>query len=876
MKGLGGGVTASEPTHHPAAASVPARGDRGAENPRGRDTRSKRKLTPPGRLLWAALLAVSLFSCGREAPKPTPRVPAEAVRARVLLVGPWRFQASNELAGAENRTFDDSTWENVTVPHTWGEKPFRSSWYRTHVTLADEDRAKRLYLSFEGVATFAEVFVNGVSIGGHRGAFTRFTLDATEQLVLGDNVIAVRVTNDPRDTAESLPSGRGKQLYHLYGGIYRKVWLVKTSPHHIDPLDHGASGVYVTPSEVTPTSAKLAVKTLVRNSSAATALVQVTSRLLDRDGHEVVALSGKATVRSHSSVPITAEAKVPRPHLWGPDDPYLYVLRTEVSKDGVLQDVVEERTGFRDFRSAFGGFTLNGKPILLRGVGKHQETEDHQSAVSDAELREDFEGLVDLGVNMVRLAHYPHAPLEYDLADEKGILVWAENGHSNEVKVGDVGDVITREMVRQNMNHPSIVMWSVGNETGFIRVNRFAAIVKEEDPTRIVAYASNIGARGKVRYPDLDLIAHNTYRGWYHLEPWDFEDAALSMRTISESGGGEVITNHTDYGRPFKVVDQFEPEEYRQRLAEIHCQVVFRDHPREVPMYLVWIYRDFAIDKYKDARNTKGLVTYAGFKKDAYYLFRSFLRPDQPLVHLTSKTYFLRRGNPVNGVKAYSNSPALTLTVNGGSEGVKRNGEYRHENGRPIANVFHWHCALRKGRNELVVRDDAGHQDTAVVYYDGPSNQPAWPDSGLVRRLRSSNPGSPATYVDKPIEEQWPFYDEFDGSADNTFDRLPDEVRGARFVSTHRLSKPEMRTEISFEVAAAADVYLMATAGGPPPQTWLRAGFGDTGVTGVWRDNGLRRVAFRLLKKQVRAGERLVVPGATLDYVILVKEKAGA
>ena len=148
-------------------------------------------------------------------------------------------------------------------------------------------------------------------------------------------------------------------------------------------------------------------------------------------------------------------------------------------------------------------------------------------------------GSKDLGVNYVRLAHYPHAKLEYDLADEQGVLVWAENGHSNERKIQETGDTITREMVLQNYNHPSIVMWSVGNETGFLRVNRYAAVVKATDPSRIVAYASNIGTKGKRFYPDLDLIAQNTYRGWYFGDALGVRaEGALHALHLGERRGG--------------------------------------------------------------------------------------------------------------------------------------------------------------------------------------------------------------------------------------------------------------------------------------------------------------------------------------------------
>jgi beta-galactosidase len=818
-------------------------------------------------------------ACRRDpAPGGSPAAAASAspgraeLRSRVLLSGPWRFSAGEDLAGAESPDFDDRAWTNVTVPHTWGVRSCRSAWYRLRLTIPRVDPTRRVYLVFEGVAVFADVYVNGHHLGQHRGAFTRFVFDATPHVVAGENVIAVRANNDLASTTDSLPSGSGKQLYNLYGGIYRKAWLMETEAVHVDPLDHASSGVYVTPTQVTAEGADVGVRALVRNASDRARPVTVHSRVRDAKGTEVAALEATATIAAGGSDEVRMSAHVARPRLWSPADPQLYTVATEVQVEGRATDRVEERFGFRDFRFDGKGFTLNGAPIRLRGVGKHQETEAHLSAVTDDELRQEWALLRDLGVNYVRLAHYPHAKLEYDLADEQGVLVWAENGHSNERKVTHTGDTITREMVLQNYNHPSIVMWSVGNETGFLRVNRYAAVVKAADPTRLVAYASNIGTKGKRFYPDLDLIAQNTYRGWYFGDPWEFEAKALSMRFISESGAGAVITNHADFARLRRVVDVFEPEEYRGVVEEVHDQVVFRDHPDEVPMYTVWNFRDFGTEKYKDVRNTKGLLTYAGFKKDAWYIYRSFLRPQEPLVHLAGKTYFLRRGRADDGIKAYSNARELTLTVNGADQGKRRNGEHRHPNGRVVENVFFWHAALRPGRNEIRVRDGAGHEDKAIVHY-APAGT-SLPESGLVRELHSSNPRSPAFFIDDEARDQWPFHHEFDGTADNTFDILPDAVRGARWIATRRLSKPEARTDLSFRVAgesAGASIYVMGSESPELAARLTGAGFSDTGVRGRWRDDALQLVPYRLYVLDVHGGDRVTVPGATADYVVLVK-----
>jgi beta-galactosidase len=815
----------------------------------------------------ALCLAVTAGGCSRT-PGPAPAAGASpcaatgSPRESTLLGDGWRFQEGDGRPDAPLPDFERSPGVPVSVPHTWGPEARRGAWY--HTTFTGPAGPRRTYLSFEGVGTRADVYVNDTHLGQHVGAFTRFTFDATAAVRDGANVLAVRVTNHPDDTVDSLPSGTGKQLYRMYGGLYRKVWLVRTAPAHFDLLDHASSGVYVTPTGVTAAGADLEVRARVRDGGGAGDL-EVVTRLCDAEGREVASQH----VRAEGGTAVW-RSRVETPTLWTPGAPYLYRVRAELWSGGVLQDRVDERTGFRDFRFEDGRFLLNGQEVLLRGVGKHQETEARLAAVTDDELRQDFASLQDLGVNFVRLAHYPHAKLEYDLADEHGILVWAENGHSNSAKV-DVatGETITREMVRQNYNHPSIVMWSVGNETSYVRVAPFAAVAKAEDPHRLVVYASNTGVQGKRRQPDLDLIAHNVYRGWYRGEPWDFETRALEVKYIAESGGGSVVSNHTDHTAARHLVDAFEPEEYRQELAEVHFQTVFRDHAERVPLYLVWILRDFAIDKYK-GRNTKGLLTGAGFRKDAYYLYRSFLRPDEPLVHVTSKTRFLRSGRPDDGIKVYSNRPALTLYLNGVSQGERPNDAYNHRNGRRVANVFHWRSPLRPGRNDVRVTDGAGHEDTAVVYYHAPpAPMPAGADDAI-EGLRSSNPRSPAYFIAQPVQAQWPFYWAFDGSADNTFDRIPAELAGSAWISTPRLGRAENRTELSFRLRRDADVFVVSgAAGGRFPG----APFVETEIAGDWRDDALRLAPFRVCRLEARAGDRVRVPAATRDYVVLVKER---
>ncbi len=819
-----------------------------------------------------ALLALPVFVSGC-APSETPG-PGPNPRARVTLEDGWRFRASDDLAGAEAPGFDDASWVSVSVPHTWARqdpRAYRAAWYRRRLQLEERDLGRPLYVSFEGVAAIADVYLNGVHLGQHRGAYTRFVFDATTAVWPGVNVLAVKVSNDPGDTADCLPSGGSRrQLYRVWGGITRPVHLLKTAPLHIDPTDHAASGVYVTPRSVTAEGADLETRVLVRNAGSATGF-SVEARLLDPEGGEVLRLAGRGDAAAGERQNLVLAGRVTRPRLWGPGSPSLYRLEVELGSAGRVSDRVTERVGFRDFRLVEGGFVLNGQPILLRGVSKHQMSERNLSAVTDDEIRADFELLAELGVNTIRLAHYPHSDLAYQLADEKGILVIAENGHSTPVRSKTTGDVITREMVRQNYNHPSIVAWSVGNESAYLGVYRYAAQVRKEDPQRAITYASNTGER-RLPGDDFSFIAHNRYPGWYKGRPWDFEFKAHEMRFLTEAGGGSVVSTHTDYAAARHLVNAFEPEEYRQLLAEVHGQVTFGPNAAKVPLYLTWVLRDFPIDKYKGVLNTKGLVTGGGLRKDAFHLYRAFLRPETPVVHVTSQTYFLRRGDPANGVKVYSNRPALSLFVNGEDHGSRSNGEYENAPGRRVRNVFYWRTPLRPGRNAIVARDAVGQEGRAIVY-SAPRGA-SWPDEAdaPIRGLHSSNPRNPAYFIQLPVREQWPFHYELDGTADNTFDQLPAELRGASWIATQRLSKPDRRTELSFEVAAPLEVLLVRSPGGDPAA--LRAaGFDVTRLAGEWRDDTLRLVPFEVWSRVARPRERVRVPAETRDYVVLIKPR---
>lgn len=790
----------------------------------------------------------------------------------------WKFAPAPGTLGPEQAVFDDSRWQDVSLPHTWNSKTqtqtHHAAWYRTHFSLTPADARKEIFVCFDGAGTVADVYVNGILLGTHRGAFTRFLFDATPALHFGgDNLLAVRCDTAPGDTADCLPAGTGYQLYHVPGGLYRPAHLLETAPVHLDPTDCAASGVFLTSSAVSAESANLEVRTLLRNDSLRPASVSVISRVQDAAGKVIATVSAQVGLAPRASGTAIGQVQIARPHLWSTTDPALYTVRTTVLLGKTVTDAVTERTGFRFFKMTPTTFFLNGVPTPLRGVAKHQETEEHGSAVTDADLRRDWDDLQALGVNYVRLAHYPHAKLEYDEADERGIVVWAENGHSNPAPPTETGRQITREMVRQNYNHPSICFWSVGNEAiqtlaDVDTLEDYAQVVRAEDKTRLVTYASS--SEFDYSYA-LDFVAVNRYNGWYGGTIAGFDSHAAYYHSISETGAGGVISVHSAAERPTHAVNKYEPEEYQQEVAESRCETVFRTLSDQIPLFTWWTFRDFSDPRYKGV-NSKGMETFSGFKKDIWYLYQSFLRPQTPGVHLCGKPWFLRRALPpqLYSVKAYSNAKSLTLTVNGTVVGTQTNGEYLLPNGTFSDNVFVWNNALTPGRNTVVVSDGAGHSDAATLYAESGE------EHGLVQNLQSSNRQNPAYFIAAPVQAEWPFYDSFDGTGDNTFHAVPAILTGASWITLSRPSLPATGTTLSFTLASSSgftDVFLMLTQTSPLPVP-VPGGWTDTGVSGTWRDNALNLVPYALYRHTARAGEGISVPPLPTDYLVLVKPHA--
>jgi len=623
-------------------------------------------------------------------------------RARRIepLDGPWRF-VREDAPAASAEAFDDSAWSIVTLPHTWngidgeaGGAYYRGpGWYRRDLLLpAVRDDARR-FLQFDGAALVTDVWVNGRPAGHHEGGYGAFRLDVSELVHPGRNVVAVRVDN--AHTPRVAPLGGD---FTVFGGLYRSVELVTVSPAHLDLLDDGGPGVYVAASKVSPGRAELAALARVSVPDGAAGHVQLRWTLLDARGRRVIRTSTRVTASVAGVHAVTQDLAVPHPRLWqGVEDPALYRLRVEVLVRDSVADVVEVPVGIRTFSiDPDRGLLLNGRPYAVHGVDLfHSGRPGHGLAVTDAQVDEDFGALSELGVTGLRLVHFQHPQRAYDDADKAGFVLWTEiplNSSMDESSAfrANLGQQL-RELVKQNYNHPSVLVWGLGNEVYKSDAASHALLAelhreaKALDPHRLTSYAHCCAADDDPLTQQTDVIAYNRYYGWYDgqmadIGPWaDRVHAAQPRRAIgiSEYGAGaSVLQQEEPPARPVPA-SHWHPEQYQALFHEAYWRQL-RTRPWLWATF-VWVGFDLpsAGRDEGDRRgvNDKGLATYdRQVRKDAWYWYQAHWSAT-PMLHLVDRRATPRAGIGAT-VKVYTNVDDVTLAVDGASLGS------RHAEGR--------------------------------------------------------------------------------------------------------------------------------------------------------------------------------------------------
>ncbi len=717
-----------------------------------------------------ALAVLAISTCGPNAFARPPAIvaPAAAPRETRDLTDNWRFRDGDAGVEANAPAFDDSGWEKVSLPHTWN----RIGQYGLERTTAVNNRqgvgvyrltfqgpaaagARRHCLQFDGVGNIAEVWLNGQHVGVHKGAFSRFRFDVTALLRPGaDNVLVVRADNSKpapgSSTQDVIPLGGD---FFIHGGLYRGVSLISAGPVGIDLLDHGGPGVYARATRVSPDAAQVAVKVRLRNASGRPRRVTALTQIADAGG-AVVATGQTNLAVAAGAGEVDQALTLPRPHLWdGRADPYTYRVIVRLLDRGRELDTVSQPLGVRSFVvDKDQGFFLNGHHLALFGASRHQDRLGKGWAISPADHAEDMAIMAEMGANTVRMAHYQHAQEWGDAADRTGMVAWAEIPFVNAVSFVDGGAASPAlvanareqliELIRQNYNHPSIMMWSVGNEidigAAFGRgklpsrsielLRDLSALARAEDPSRPSTFADcceEPEGPGNTSNPVLagvaDLIGYNRYYGWYYGKPQQLGSRIDHFHakhpqvpmSVSEYGAGGGLTQHSDnpLGGPINPFGRPHPEEYESYYHEVSYQAL-KDRPYLFANW-VWNMFDFASDLRAEGDaidlNDKGLVTYdRKIRKDAFYFYKANLNPE-PMIYLTSRRY-VDRAYPVADVRAYSSAASATLMVNGNPIGSTACPDH----------ICVWpHVALRPGDNTLIAAA-AGVTDT--IHWTGPDS----------------------------------------------------------------------------------------------------------------------------------------------------------
>ena len=623
----------------------------------------------------------------------------------------------NDVAYAQP-DFDDSSWRPLDLPHDWGiEGPFDQSlsgetgklpyfgtaWYRKAFEVPASDAGKRIFLNVDGAMSYASVWLNGQYIGGWPYGYSSWQAELTSFLNPGaTNTLAVRLDN-PNNSSRWYPGG----------GIYRNVWLEVVNPVHVQHW-----GVFVTTPEVSADAATVDVQVTLDNQTASTVNVLVTASIfaVDPDGR----LAGNP-VASSTSAPLTLATNgdtttklsmtVATPKLWGLKTPNLYAVVTRLRQDG--QDLDAKRTNFGIRTLAFdpnAGFFLNGEHIQLQGVCMHSDLGALGTAINTRGLERQIETLQAMGSNAIRTSHNPPSPELLDLCDRMGMLVmdesfdtWTHTKTQNDYGLlfNDWSEHDLRAEVRRDRNHPSIIMYSAGNEVsnqgseeGNQLLRELIGYIHDEDPTRPVTTANN-GAGFTGQDPADYLYGFNykptQYASYHQAYPDLFLFSTESASTVSSRGVYLFPVSNNPLQGDDNSTFQVSSYDLYARIGANIPDTEFRglDKNPFAGGEFVWTGFDYLGEPMRSgvfqppdvpSRSSYfGIVDLAGFKKDRFYIYQAHWRPDFPMAHILPHWNWQGREGEVTPVHVYTSGDAAELFLNGQSLGRKQKGdlEYR-------------------------------------------------------------------------------------------------------------------------------------------------------------------------------------------------------
>ena len=652
----------------------------------------------------------------------------------------WKFNLGDSAAYSQP-DFNDSSWRSLNLPHDWaiegdfskenpsgtggGALPGGIGWYRKTFTVPGYKEGEKVYIDFDGAYMNTTVYINGHELGTRPYGYASFSYDITPWLKEGDNVIAVKVDNSDQ------PNSR----WYSGCGIYRHVWLRKLDAIHVAQW-----GTYVTTSDITPDSATVNIATTVDNTSATDAEVTLTTRVIDPQGKVAATVTASDNIAAGKSATVNQTARVADPQLWSLDNPALYSVVTDVAVGGKTVDTYQTTTGIRTIEfTADKGFFLNGEHVKINGVCMHHDLGALGAAVNTRAIRRQLEILQEMGVNAYRASHNPPAPEVLALCDSMGILVmdeafdmWrkrkTERDYArffDEWHERDLTDLVTRDR-----NHPSIIMWSIGNEVleqwsdaaadtlsleeanlilnfghgadklakdgDEMSVNsmltaKLADIVKQLDPTRPVTAGMNEPNPGNhlIKSGALDVIGLNYHDEWYDDAEKNYPGkpllgsetvSALMTRGYYKNPSDSIIIAPKRWDIPYED-PSFACSAYDNEhvpWGTTHENSLRRMKDDRVMGQFIWTGFDYIGEPTPygwPARSSYfGIVDLAGFPKDVYYMYQSEWRPDKTVLHLFPHWNWTP-GQTVDLLAYYNNADEVELFVNGKSQGVRSKGD---------------------------------------------------------------------------------------------------------------------------------------------------------------------------------------------------------
>ena len=627
----------------------------------------------------------------------------------------WKFTKGSPFE-AQMTGCDDSSWETVNIPHTWNDKDaddetpgfYRGPvWYRKQLFIDKSQEGRRAVIYFEGANQEVRFYLNGQFVGEHKGGYTRFCFDITSHLRYGqENLFAIYVNNVYNPNIPPLSAD-----FTFFGGIYRDVYLQFMNPVHIATNDYASSGVYIRTPEVNNSAASVEITTLLTNDMPQATEIRVENIICDADGKEVKKTQAEVKLAAgETKTDISKKIKIDSPRLWDIDDPYRYMVYTRIldKRKGTLLDEVVNPLGLRWFKfDSEKGFFLNGKGRKLIGTARHQDYFQKGNALRDELHVQDVLLLKEMGGNYLRVSHYPQDPVIMEMCDKLGIVTSVEIPVVNAVTETEEflhnSVEMAKEMVRQDFNRPSVMIWGYMNEI-FLRrpytegkqledyyrftekvARALEATIREEDPSRytMMAYHNMPQYYEDAHLTEIPMIqGWNLYQGWYEPDINEFQRLLDRAHKVYK---GKVLMV-TEYGPGVDPgLHSYQPErfDFSQEYGLVYHKHYLREMMKRpfIAGSSLWNLNDFYSESRVDAVphvNNKGVVGLNREKKDVYWFYKTALSR-RPILVIGNREWKSRGGvvntaqkECIQSVPVFSNAEEVELFVNNKSLGKKK------------------------------------------------------------------------------------------------------------------------------------------------------------------------------------------------------------